>query len=244
MRFSVMGALRRFTKSLRELGLRTTIFRFYVVIVDFFFDRKYGTDTFTWSGQDDVTIENDNKERGQSYQGTRIVPLRKLLNSIKSMIPANGVLVDIGCGKGRVLLIASQFGFRKARGVEYAHELCEIAKNNCAVFKRKTGSETEFQIIEADAANYVIKNDENVFFMFNPFDKVVMNEVLNNISASLKIQPRRILIIYCTPTCGSFIEQQGSFVKSGEFIFAGLEFAIYSDSESFSKSDNALQPTQ
>jgi len=231
-----MRALQRLKNSIRHQGLRTTIFKFYVLILDFFFDIKYRTDTCKLSKLDDLTIESDNKERGAIYQATRIIPLKKIFNSIKRMIPPNGVFVDFGCGKGRVLLIASQFGFKKVRGVEFAHELCEIAKNNCAVYKRKTKVRTEFQIIESDVVDYVIKNDENVFFMFNPFDEAVLSEVLNNIATSLTIQPRRILIIYYNPKYGNYIEQQDNFVKSGELLFWGYNFAVYSISESLSLS--------
>jgi len=234
-----MGALKRFVKSVRQRGIVTTLVRFYIVIVDYFFDVRYGTDTLTWARLDTLTIESDNKERGNLYQASRTVTTRKLFNSIKPMLPADGVLVDIGCGKGRVLLLASEFGFRKAVGVEFAHELCEIAEKNCAIYKRKTATSTEFQVIEADAAKYVVNDDENVFFLCNPFDEIVMGKVLNNISASLRIQPRKTLILYCNPTCGDFMEQQDGFVKSREFMFWGLECVIYSNSESLGKSDNA-----
>jgi SAM-dependent methyltransferase len=148
------------------------------------------------------------------------------------MVPEDSVLVDFGCGKGRVLLIAAECGFRKARGVEFAHELCEIADKNCAIYKRKRAPNTEFQVIESDAAKYVLNDDENVFFMFNPFDDVVLNDVLNNIAASLKIQPRKILILYFNPLHGNLIEQHGVFAKSEEFVIGGYPFPVYSNSES------------
>jgi len=225
----VTGSLRRFMKSLRERGLRTTLFRFYIVLADYFFDFRYGTDTTTWATLDDLTIEGDNKDRSTLYQASRIVPLKKLFNSIKPIVPENGVLVDIGCGKGRVLMLASQFGFRKAVGVEFAHELCEIARENCAVYERKTASGTEFQVVESDAARYAVNNDENVFFMFNPFDEVVMDQVLDNITASLDRRPRKILIVYCNPECAGSIERRGSFVKTEEFTFWGLRCIIYAN---------------
>ena len=211
----------RVKKSLRRGGLWATIFKFYILIIDFYFDIKYGTDTIMLTKLDDLTIESDNKERGSHYEGTRVIPLRKLFNNIKLMIPVDSLFVDLGCGKGRVLLIASQFGFRQVRGVEFAHELCEIAKYNCAVYKSKTEVRTEFQIIESDVVDYVINTDENVFFMYNPFDEVVLRKVLNNITRSLKIEPRRAFIIYYNPKHGNFIEQHDNFVKSGDFDFWG-----------------------
>lgn len=226
-----MRTFKRAKISLRQQGLWATIFKFYILIIDFYFDIKYETDTCRKIKLDNLTIESYNRERGVDYQVTRVVPLKKLFNNIKLMIPADSLFVDFGCGKGRVLLIAAQFGFREVRGVEFAHELCEIAKNNCAVYKAKTAVRTEFQIIESDVVDYVINTDENVFFMFNPFDEMVLRKVLNNIATSLKVQPRRTLIIYYNPKYGNFIEQHDNFIKSEDFVFWGYNFTVYSNSD-------------
>lgn len=229
--FSKMRTIQRAKNSFRKYGIRATIFKFYILIVDFYFDFRYGIDTFAGTTLDNLTIESDNKERGVKYQVTRVIPLRMLFNSIESMIPTDSRFVDFGCGKGRVLLVASQFGFSEVRGVEFAHELCEIARNNCAVYKAKTAASTQFQIIESDAVDYVINTDENVFFMFNPFDKVVLHKILDNIATSLKSHPRKTLIIYYNPAHGNFIEQHNSFVKSREFVHWGYNFTVYSSSD-------------
>jgi SAM-dependent methyltransferase len=150
--------------TLCEQGLWVTIVKFYILIKDYAFDVQYGTDTFMQTKFDDLTINSNNKDRGVYYQPTRVMPLIKLFENIKSMIPANSIFVDFGCGKGRVLLIASQFGFKEARGVEFARELCTIARNNCATYKAKTGVRTRFQITESDVVDYDIDTDDNVFF--------------------------------------------------------------------------------
>ena len=61
--------------------------------------------------------------RGYPYKATRVLPLRKLFCIIKGMIPVDSIFVDFGCGKGRALLIASEYNFKSVRGVEFAHEL-------------------------------------------------------------------------------------------------------------------------
>jgi predicted RNA methylase len=226
MKSSIMQRIRY---SLRREGLRTAVLKSYVVIVDHLFDIRWGIDTCTWSELAELTIDSDNKERGVGYQPTRVMPLRKLFNAIKPMIPTDSVLVDFGCGKGRVLLIALEFGFREVRGVEFAHELCEIAKNNTGVYKAKTGFTTECRIIECDVSNYAINKDENVFFMFNPFDETILIRVLCNIAASLQLQRRKIFIIYYNPKYGHVIEQGGDFERLREFSFWNHKFTIYSN---------------
>jgi len=144
----------------------------------------------------------------------------------------NGVLVDFGSGKGRMLLVASEFGFREERGVEFAHELCETARRNVARYTARTGVAAEFKIIESDAACYAIAADENVFMMYNPFDETILGRVLDNIAASLRKAPRRILIIYVNPRWGRVIEQQADFVLVHEWVLRGFKFAVYSSRDS------------
>jgi len=224
-----MGTFQRLANSISQLGPWATTIKFYMIAVDCYFDIRYGTDTRALAKLDALTIEGDNKAKGIDYQATRVVLLRRVFHHIRNMLPADGLFVDFGCGKGRVLLIASQFGFKEVRGVEFAHELCEIAKTNCDVYKAKTAVRTEFQVIESDAAEYVIDTDENVFFMFNPFDQVVLQSVVNNISASLKIKPRKVLIIYYNPKHGDFITEHADFIKSNDFVLWGYHFAVYSN---------------
>jgi tRNA1(Val) A37 N6-methylase TrmN6 len=73
----------------------------------------------------------------------------KLLN-----LPKNKVIVDIGSGKGRVLLMASEFGFKEARGVEFSLNLCEIAKKNIENYTAKKKTNTIFNVYNADARFY------------------------------------------------------------------------------------------
>jgi SAM-dependent methyltransferase len=192
-----------------------------VLIEDRLFDFRYKTDTCEWAQLSDLTIDSTSKERGRRYQPTMVNPLRKLFKELRPIFPGDTVFIDLGCGKGRVLLIASKFGFREVRGVEFAHELCEIAKNNCSVYRDKTGVRTVFKIIESDVADYRISPDENVFYMFNPFDATILRKVLDNISDSLLMHPRRILIIYYNPECYDVIEKRSNFEKIREFSFIG-----------------------
>ena len=69
-------------------------------------------------------------------------------------------------------------------GVEFSAELCAIARQNCAIYGQRTGSKTRYRVIEADVVNYCIDKAENVFFMFNPFDDVIIKKVLDYIRGS------------------------------------------------------------
>ena len=222
-----MIILRMIHDSIKQKGLRRTIYRICNRLIGYAFDIKYRTNTTSHVRLKDLEIQSNNKERGVQYEPTNIIPLKKLFNNLK--LPVHSVFVDLGCGKGRVLLIASEFGFKEVRGIEFSYELCNIAKKNWSNYKRKIGVETTFQIIESDVVDYTIKNDENVFFMFNPFDEVVLRKILENITVSLKTRSRKIWFVYRNPKHINIIAKYGGFVKLKELIFWGDDFMVYSN---------------
>ena len=221
-----MNPLLQLGLSLRSQGLWATANKLRGWALDYLYDLRYGLDTCANSELAELTIGSENKVRGYGYQPTRVLLLRKFFHSIRPLLPPNGVLVDFGSGKGRMLLVASEFGFREARGVEFAHEL--TARKNVARYKARAGVAAEFKIIESDAACYAIAADENVFMMYNPFDESILGQVLDNIAASLRKAPRRILIIYVNPRWGRVIEQRADFVLVREWVLWGFKFAVYS----------------
>jgi SAM-dependent methyltransferase len=226
-----MNLLQRLKISLRHQGPRATGVKLWVWASDQLFDFRYGLDTCKPAGLEGLTIDGGNKERGQIYQPTRVLPLRRLFRELQPLIPPASVLVDLGCGKGRVLLVASEFDFQAVRGVEFAHELCEIARKNCAAFQAKKRNRADCQVIEADVTAYAIQPDETVFFMFNPFDETILGRVLDNLAASLQARPRRMLIIYYNPRGAQLIESRREFARLREVDFWGYHFRVYANRE-------------
>lgn len=123
--------------------------------------------------------------------------LEKAFDFLQS-IHANQTIIDFGCGKGRVLAVAAYYGFIKITGVEFAKELCDEARKNIFPFQKKFPQKI-FNVIQSDAVMYKIENDTNVFFFFNPFDAVVMLQVVKNMLASLKENSREIYVVYLNP---------------------------------------------
>jgi SAM-dependent methyltransferase len=224
-----MNIIQRAIKSLRQQGLSATLVKVLAPLADARFDRKYGTQTTGVSRLDQFTIESRNRDRGARYEPSRVLPLRKMLAALQGMRPADSVLVDFGCGKGRVLLLAAQSGFRDVRGLEFAAELCELARSNWKQFQARTGITAQCRILQADVTDYVIQAEENVFFLFNPFDEVIFARVLENIAASLKTHPRRILIVINLPSpqYRQAIEQRPEFALARTFRFWGCDFSVY-----------------
>ena len=160
-------------------------------------EKKYNLDTSRIEDVKKLSVKGNNLEHAELYQGANYYLLEKVFDHLQS-IEANQNILDFGCGKGRVLAVAAYYGFRKITGVEFARELCEVARKNIIPVQQKFPDKI-FNVIHANAVDYKIEPDTNVFFFFNPFDEVVMLAVVKNILASLKQNPREAYVVYINP---------------------------------------------
>jgi len=94
--------------------------------------------------------------------------------------------IDIGCGKGRPLKIASEFGFKKLIGVEYS---ASLAGSAVRTIKECGAQNAEIHI--KDAADYKFPDGPLVLFMYNPFDQVVLGKMMPHL---LSVRGEIILI--------------------------------------------------
>jgi 16S rRNA G966 N2-methylase RsmD len=214
-------------RSVRERGLLQTMKVATSVVADLSFDWRYGTDTTRWVKVADLGVVGENQIHGVDYQPSKARPLRKLFNSLD--LPREGVFVDFGSGKGRVLLIAVECGFRKLVGVEFSPELCECTRRNMQIFKQHGGLTAHIDIVLSDVANYRIQPDQRVFFMYNPFDEAVMAQVVVNLRRSVELAPRKIWLIYNTPKHHLVIERAGLFCSHVNREFGGTQFRVYTN---------------
>lgn len=222
-----MSPIKRILRSVKKQGLGLTFVKFYGLFSDWFFDLRYGVDTSREHVLDALTIPGENRRHGTPYVPARIIVLRRLFRMLRPFVSRGSVLVDIGSGKGRVLFVASEFGFKEARGIEFAHELSAAACQNSASYTARTRTHTRFDIIETDATTYPIQPDEDVFFLNNPFDRTILARVLENIHASLRQYPREVSLLYFTPSEKAFLDADACFkrVKSGQVY--GYDYILY-----------------
>ena len=220
-----MNALGWAVRSTREKGVVQTIKIACNVAMDLRFDWKYGTDTMRWVERNALDTQSDNRSHSAPYRATKVGPLLQLLNRLD--LPRDSTFLDIGSGKGRVLLIASQYGFRKVVGIEFSGELCAIARRNVELFCRKGNPRSAIEVIEADAVKHHFQADDRVFFMYNPFDGFILAQVLENLRSSLEENPRRIWLIYNTPRFHDVIKSAGLFQSDSFYQIGGNHFRVY-----------------
>ncbi len=158
---------------------------------------KYGTNTFIPVELKDLTITNGDRKKASRYEAVSFYMLEKLLSAFQKVSRMTSI-IDLGSGKGRVLMVAPHFGFTDITGIDFAKELCQQANMNMRV-KEKEFPNIKWKVINENVENYDIGKQDCVFFMFNPFTKDVLKRFLEKLDESCHEFPRSIYFLYANP---------------------------------------------
>jgi SAM-dependent methyltransferase len=110
-------------------------------------------------------------------------------------LTSDDVLIDLGCGRGRVVCCAALRPARKIIGVDIDPDLCQQARLNAV---RLRGRRTPVEIINSPAQDCDY-SECTVVFMFNPFGRQTVSSVLAAIVDSIQRKPRSVRIGYVNP---------------------------------------------
>ena len=160
------------------------------------FDERFGVDTAGSIHPTELAlVEHPNQVHAVSYGASDPQDVRSAIASLSIDYP-DFVFVDFGSGKGRAILLASEFPFKRVVGVEFSEELHRIARENIDQFSKKGCQCAKVESICMDAVDYPLPDDDLVCYFCNPFDETLMIQMVANIRKSLLRHPREIFILY------------------------------------------------
>lgn len=109
--------------------------------------------------------------------------------------------IDMGCGLGRVVLLAAAFPFRRVVGVEFSPSLLERARHNLASYSGPMRA-SHVDLHLADAADYRPPPGNLLVYMFDPFGPVIVAKVMANLMAANPDhdRDRRVMVLYYSPS--------------------------------------------
>jgi Histone methylation protein DOT1 len=173
------------------------------------FDTRFGTDTAA------PFFGRNQKPATHFYTATTASLIYEILNSIP--LPSNTfAFVDMGSGKGRALLVASEFPFRKIVGVELSPHLHRIAEENLKLYRPASQQCTAFQLQCMNVVDYVYDQEPVVLFLADPFGRETVEKVVANLEASLGATPREALVVYIYPQFEDVLRRSHFFRKERE----------------------------
>lgn len=171
-----------------------------------FFDWQHGVRTCGDANLSDLTVVGNNTGHGTGCYPSHPKFLFEVLSSLNIDHPSH-TFVDVGSGRGRVLLVASEFPFAEIIGVEFATELHEIACQNIQRYRSKTQKCKDLKSFNIDAIEFEFPPTPLVLYFFNPFRPPVFIPVLQRLQHSLDSHPRDVTLLYETPYHANLIEQ-------------------------------------
>ncbi len=107
--------------------------------------------------------------------------------------------VDLGCGKGRALLLASRYPFRHILGIELDAALAATAQANLRRFRAPWQQTHSLEVRHADATAADLPLTPLVLYLYNPFLAPALKRVLRRLRTSLRQHPRELWLIYINP---------------------------------------------
>jgi SAM-dependent methyltransferase len=182
--------------------------------------RRYGDMEYDWEHRVNTTSGSVGwRERLlgtflTAYQPTEPALFHEMMASLP--VDVRGfTFVDLGSGKGRTLLMASEYPFRKIIGVEILPELHRMAEENIRAYRSPRQSCTEIESICADASDFDLPAGPLLLYLFNPLPETSLRRMLANLEKSLRQHPRTVYVLYCNPLLERVLLESSIWARIG-----------------------------
>ena len=174
------------------------------------FDTAYGVDTSGFHHGEDLALHGSDGFHGAAKLKTSALWNTAYYGIAPSVFDAAMTLtgvtdwshftfLDVGCGKGRALLLASRFPFLAILGVELDPALAAIAQRNISSFHEDWQQCHALEARAMDATELAFPGTPLLLYLYHPFLAPVLRRVLRRLERSVKQNPREIWLIYINP---------------------------------------------
>jgi SAM-dependent methyltransferase len=175
------------------------------------FDRMHGTDTSGCTPDAKIRWDAGLDIHAHGYAGSQPGVTRNVLATLPGLETLT--FVDLGCGKGRPLLVATEFPFKDIIGVELSPKLGDIATRNAARFAELYPDRTKVRIVVGNAVEFPIPPGDVLVYLYNPFEEEPLRKVSANVEAALAAGRRRIFVVYFHPKFSSVFDGSRALVR-------------------------------
>ena len=167
------------------------------------FDKEYGVETSGLIGGGELSGGHAHDVFSTAYFG---VPPSRFRAAVERWRSTAGVLevsqyafVDVGCGKGRALLLASEMGFRAVVGVELNAGLAAVAERNVQRWEELGRARCAVEVRTGDATEIELPRGPLLVYLYNPFRGEVLRRLLERLDAWAAEGGERLEVLYLYP---------------------------------------------
>ena len=174
-------------------------------VFDAWQDRRLGIDASGIHEQDELELSGPNARQSYVYRGTPHLVLSLAFRRL-GVDPRAFTFVDLGSGKGRVVVRAARHPFQGVEGVELSPKMHAVALENVDTARNCAALRSPVTLHNGDVVEYEFPHTPLVFFFFNGFRRGVLDAFLANLERSLRERPRPCYFIYVNPKNGDLLE--------------------------------------
>jgi SAM-dependent methyltransferase len=179
---------------------------------------------FDFQSLDGLTIEGENQKLGTLCGSSNESTVKHLLDTLVEIDETilQGKFVDIGSGKGRLVIYAKKYGFLHTIGIEFAKELYAISMQNIKALKIKG-----VEIVYGDAVKYKLEKETRVIYFLNPFEALVFDKLLPKFIEQIKDFNKPIYFVYRVPIYKEVFNKYAELKHVKTVDFKGDKSEIY-----------------
>jgi hypothetical protein len=187
------------------------------------FDQIHGVETSGLVPAANLVTGHPNDEHVTAYYGVAPSILRTLIDLWRETPPPEPIhsytFVDIGAGKGRAMLVASELPFREIIGIELNPAMAAAARQNLTLWQQSHTTDTtaprlaSIRLLEQDALTFDFPSTPTLIFLFHPFEAPVLKLLLRRIEAQFAKRPGTLDILYVNAECRTVLDKHPAFLR-------------------------------
>lgn len=172
------------------------------------FDRRHGVETNRKVPRNELTgLPDETRRHAGEYAPSNPALFRRIVRESR-IDPREFAFVDLGCGKGQILIAAANYPFRSIVGIEADAALCLTARRNLERLHLNVES-----VVHADARTAELPEGNLFIFMYSPFRGPVFEEMAQRLAGMAKEPGRAIVIAYSADWEAEALERTGAFAR-------------------------------
>ena len=183
------------------------------------FDLDHGVETSGLIDGTELSQGHEHDRYNLAYYGVQPSVFRAACRRWALTLPAiaakmeDFTFIDVGAGKGRAVLLASELPFEEVLGVELSEPLVSVASRNIGIWRQSGRGHQPMRVICQDATEVSWPPTPLLIYLFNPFGWRVLKELIERLEASFRATPRPIDLLYINPEFHSVLDNHPAIEK-------------------------------
>jgi len=174
------------------------------------FDQQFGTDTSGFVPVDKLNPDPALQAQMYGYAGSQPSIIRQAIAAIGKV--SDYSFLDAGCGKGRALLVASEFPFRSVAGIELSPMLTRIAAQNARTIAQRFPARAPITVQTGNVVDLRFPAGNLVLFMYNSLGSQILRLLVRKLQESIGSGATpHAFVIYYNPIYGEQFDESDAF---------------------------------